>query len=249
MPAFRRGPGDTNRACALLLPGLDGTGRLFRWLVPALEPELPSRVVSYPTHRRLRCPELAELVLQQIPSDPFVIVAESYSGMVGLAVAARRPSGLLGLILSTAVTAPPMPRWVRLIPFGALLRLQPPAFLLRYLLLDRGSSADVLTEVRNAIRDVSPDVLVGRLHEVLDSDGRELVRTCPVPLVCLAAAHDRLIGRRGLRVIQSVRPDIATVLIDGPHCLLQTRAAESAAVILRYARRWRSAAEDYPGAG
>lgn len=45
-----------------LLPGMDGTGRLFRWLVHALEPEARATVVNYPVDRPMRCRELADLV-------------------------------------------------------------------------------------------------------------------------------------------------------------------------------------------
>lgn len=73
---------------------------------------------------------------------------------------------------------------------------------------------------------------------MLGADSREALQTCSVPVLYLAAAGDRLVGMRGLRTIQRLKPDIETVTLDGPHLLLQARPDEAAVVIKRYARRW-----------
>lgn len=139
----------------LLLPGMDGTGRLCRWLVHALEPDIRASVVRYPVDEYRRTAELAAHVLQQAPPAPYVIVAESYSGAIGLAVAAKRPANLRGLILSTAFVAPPAPSWLRFAPLGALFQLPPPAPVVRLCLLEWQTRSEVVAAVRNAIREVS----------------------------------------------------------------------------------------------
>ncbi len=226
------------RAHIQLLPGMDGTGRLFRWLVHALEPEMSAHVVRYPVDQPLRTADLVELVRQQAPRAPYVMVAESYSGAVGLAAAAKRPANLRGLILSTAFVAPPVPSWLRFAPLGALLRLRPLEPVVRLLLVDQQTGPDVVTEIRAAIRAVSPAVLVARLREMLIADSREALRACPAPVLYLAAAGDRLIGLRGLRTIQRLKPEIESVILEGPHLLLQARPDEAARTIKRYVQRW-----------
>ena len=226
-------------AAIQLLPGLEGTGRLFRWLVPALEPELRASVVRYPPDRPLSASELARFVLESAPPEPYVLLGESYSGLVAAIVAAQRPPHLRGLIFSTSFVAPPLPSWLARGPLRALARRSPPpAALVRLLMLERGSPQDMVEEVRDAMREASPDVLAARLHEVLTADHGQALRTCAVPVLYLGATHDRLVGLRGWKTVRRVRPDAASITLDGPHLLLQARAAEAAAVIVEQVRRW-----------
>ena len=78
----------------LLLPGMDGTGRLFGPLAKALAPTIKPVAVSYPTDQPLGYNELLALIETSLPSDPFVVVGESFSGPLALMLAARRPPNL-----------------------------------------------------------------------------------------------------------------------------------------------------------
>jgi hypothetical protein len=63
-----------HRLALVLLPGLDGTGRLFSRFVKQLPEELEPRVVPLPTDRTLGYPELAAHVRGQLPQDlPFAL--------------------------------------------------------------------------------------------------------------------------------------------------------------------------------
>jgi hypothetical protein len=55
----------------LLLPGFDGTGRLFGRLQPRLDPALGARVVSFPPDRALGYKDL--LAQMDVPSGPFAV--------------------------------------------------------------------------------------------------------------------------------------------------------------------------------
>ena len=84
----------------LLLPGLDGTGKLFEPFTKHTPHDSGCVVASYPTDRKLSYPECAELIVSDfIPDDEFVIVAESFSGPVAVLVASTRPSTLVGVVL------------------------------------------------------------------------------------------------------------------------------------------------------
>jgi pimeloyl-[acyl-carrier protein] methyl ester esterase len=61
----------------VLLPGLDGTGLLFRRLLSALPNELQAKVVSYP-NQALDLEQLAAHVLRQLPAQRVVLLAESF---------------------------------------------------------------------------------------------------------------------------------------------------------------------------
>jgi pimeloyl-ACP methyl ester carboxylesterase len=118
----------------LLLPGLDGTGRLFARLYPLLDPALDARVVSFPTDRALGYNDLlAEL---EVPSGPFAIVAESFSGPLGILLASKHPMQVTGLVLVASFVRNPSPLARIAAALGRrFFRARPPSLALRWALL------------------------------------------------------------------------------------------------------------------
>ena len=228
----------SEKPTVVLLPGLDGTGRLFDRLAHALEPRVQICRFSYPSERFLGYSELADLVVGQAPSDPYAIVAESFSGPVAVAVGARRPAALRGIILSASFVVAPAPEWFRLFPFEVFFRLGVPRAMLRHYLLGPQNDAGVMSDLTSAIASVPPRVLASRVREVLSSDASEALRSCTAPVVLLSAAGDRLLGSRGLRGVLNTQPTVEHVSLGGPHLLLQARPTEAASVIDRYVQRW-----------
>jgi pimeloyl-[acyl-carrier protein] methyl ester esterase len=228
----------SDKPTVVLLPGLDGTGRLFDRLVHVLEPRVRIRRIGYSPDRFLGYSELADFVLGQAPAGAYAIVAESFSGPVAVTVGARRPAGLRGIILSASFVRPPAPAWLRFLPFELLFRLEVPRALLRYYLVGPHNAAGVLPELTEAIASVPSRVLAARVREVLRSDASDALRSCAVPVVLLSAAGDRLLGSRGLRGVLGVQPTIERVSVEGPHLLLQARPIEAGAVIDRYVQKW-----------
>ena len=84
---------------------------------------------------------------------------------------------------------------------------------------------------------VRPSVLAHRLRQVLDVDVVPLLPSVAVPVLYLAGSADRLVGRRGLAQVARRLPDFRSVVLDGPHLLLQARPAEAACAILRFLGR------------
>ena len=79
----------------LLLPGMDGTGELFAPFIAALGCEFATLVVTYPTHASLDYAELETIARAAIPQDgAYVIVGESFSGPIAIALAAQATPNL-----------------------------------------------------------------------------------------------------------------------------------------------------------
>ena len=101
----------------LLLPGLDGSGVMFRPLLSHLPKEIRPIVVSYPPGEMLSYDELLPRVLAAIPDDlPFVLLGESFSGPLAIMAAAKCPPGLIGMILCATFVRNPVwfrPGWLR----------------------------------------------------------------------------------------------------------------------------------------
>ena len=222
----------------LLLPGLDGTGQLFRWLIERLPPSLQSTVVSYPSDLSSYS-DLLPLVRSALPlGEPYVIVAESYSGPLAVSVASEKPRGLTGLVLVASFARSPWPRWIsafgRLVS-APLLRLLPASLVARALL--GSASTSFAREVRDAISGNSPAVLAGRLRGVLTVDVTGKLSQIEVPLLYLVARKDAFVTGSAARLIQRYARRIRVVTVEAPHLLLQVAPAEAAREISEFAAR------------
>ena len=215
----------------ILLPGLDGTGRLFGPLQQALEPKIRTSAIAYPIDRKFDYDALCDRVWHDLPESPFAILAESFSGPLALKVAARGPHWLRALILSASFVADPCPVLLR--PFYKALNplyswLQLPDWAIRAWLTGDSAPRELRRKVQEVAGPVPLDVLAFRLEEALNCDVTGDLEKCPVPITYLNGTRDRLLSKRALRTLQSVRPDVQVINIPGPHMLLQTATSDCA---------------------
>ncbi|MCH8149078.1 MAG: alpha/beta hydrolase [Planctomycetes bacterium] len=222
----------------ILLPGMDGTGQLFESLEAALAPRFVTHVVSYPPDEKLNYRQLMPYVRRAVPpSEPYIVVAESFSGPLAIEHASARPANLLGLVLCASCVAKPLPlglRWLRVLARESPFRRSAPLWLTRHFLVGRDCPSDLGESVRAAMQAVHPSVLAYRLRLILDSNVRDKLRSIEVPVLYIAGAHDRLIGRRGLAQISTLLRSVSTAILDGPHLLLQRLPHASAQEISRF---------------
>ena len=110
----------------VLLPGLDGTGLLFRPLIEKLPAYIKPIVVNYPTDEKLGYADLLPLALNALPkNEPFILLGESFSGPLSIMLAVSRPPGLKAVVLSTSFVKCPqrlIPKWAELQVFATLFR-------------------------------------------------------------------------------------------------------------------------------
>jgi pimeloyl-[acyl-carrier protein] methyl ester esterase len=221
----------------VLLPGLDGTGALFRRLLAALPGDLATKVISYP-NQPLDLEQLAAHVLRQLPAQRVVLVAESFSGLVALTLLANAAARVRAVIFVGAFAEPPRPLLLRFAPLashaGEWVRSIPAFFLRRYC-LGPEASADELNELRQAIAAVAPGVLAQRLSLVAK---RHSFGTLPsdVPACYLKASADKLVPGSCASWFEQRFKSCEIAELGGPHFLLQANPRDSAAVIVRVLR-------------
>ena len=209
----------------ILLPGLDGTGDFFQPLLEAIGDSMPARVVRYPVTGAYDYDTCLSLVQAELPTDaPYVVLGESFSGPIAIALAAQAPRVLAGLILSSTFASNPRPRLAVIrpllpyLPFhgtGTSLRLS------RFMVLGRWITPQIRELHQRILASVPADTIRRRLEAVADCDVRQSLAGLRVPILCLVPKHDRLIPRSAARVIQQHSPAATVVEIDAPHCLLQ----------------------------
>lgn len=222
----------------VLLPGMDGTGDLFAPLLSELPAAKPPAILRYPCDQALDYAALETRVRQALPADaPFVLLAESFSGPLGAAIAAAAPPNLRGLILCASFVRSPLPR---LGAAGALADWLPvtllPRAALHYLLLGSYATPTLRTSVDRAVAQVAPAVMRARLKAVMRADQTAAFATVRLPVLYLRARHDRLVSPAAAALTQRLAPQTRIVDIDAPHCLLQAAPRAAADAIAGFLR-------------
>lgn len=224
----------------LLLPGLDGTGWLFERFVAAATGVLDLKVVAYPRDRFLGYPALEDLVVRKLPRDrPFAILGESFGGPLALRVAARRPPGLVAVVLASSFHRAPAPRWLRALrPFApAFFNLPLPAHAVRLLLGGPDAPPELVAEVQASVAAVKGRVMAHRAREALRVDAGPALSKVEVPLLFLAGAEDRLLRRNIPNEVAALGRDVDVRLLPTPHLLLQRRPHDAMRIVEEFLRR------------
>ena len=218
----------------LLLPGMDGTGRLFASLEHHLAPDLRARVVAFPPDQPRSYAKLIGEIA--VPTGPFAIVAESFSGPLGIRLATRYPDQVLALVLVATFVRNPssVARWVQAWLGSHLFRVRLPDVALRLGLLGMDAADDEVNDLRAALLSVEPAVLAGRLREIVSVDVSQEFAAGKAPVLYIAGGRDRLVGPRVFAQMKRLRPDMEIRMLDAPHLVLQRRPLEAARLISEF---------------
>jgi len=224
-------PGTAPTLC--LLPGLDGTGRLYRPLVEALSADFDVRVIDYPNDTLDGYDELAKVVAAKLPVDrPYVLIAESFAGPLSVLVASVQPKGLRGLVIAASFLQQPVSNakvFARLLRYLPAL-MHPPVALLEAVLIGGWKEVPLREQLESVLQDVPLPVLKSRLLAAMRVDARAAFRQVAVPVLYMRATRDRLLRLR-------VRHDFASaeiIDIEAPHFVFQTVAPQAARCIRRF---------------
>jgi pimeloyl-[acyl-carrier protein] methyl ester esterase len=224
----------------VLLPGMDGTGLLFQPFVEALgdAAEIDLQTLAYPAREALGYAELNELAFNGLPHGrPLVILGESFSGPIAVALAARCADRVQGVILCCSFVRNPRPRWSWLTP---LLRrapmLTPPTALVARALFGRHSTPRLRSLLARALAGGAPHMLRSRLIAVGGVDASTTVAALRIPLLYLLAREDRLVPASAWAWVKQLRPDARVVAFDAPHALLQACPEQAAEAVIAFVR-------------
>jgi pimeloyl-ACP methyl ester carboxylesterase len=225
---------------ALLLPGLDGSGRLYAPFLDAGPRAFRPEVLSYPPDEPLGYDPLVARVRARLPRGRFVLLAESFSGPVAVRLAAERPAGLEALVLAaTFLRAPlnPVLHPIRGLVGARLFGFAMPAAVVRWFMAGNDAPDAIVREVQRAVAAVRPDVLAHRAAEALHVDVRAELARVDVPVLVVAPTRDRLIRTDVADEVLAIRPDAEVALVDAPHMVLQRCPQASLARIEEFLAR------------
>jgi pimeloyl-ACP methyl ester carboxylesterase len=228
---------NNQRLIVCLLPGLDGTGRLYNRLTADLAVDFDVRVIGYPVDEFDGYQALAEALAPGLPQEgPFLIVAESFAGPLAVLLAAARPPGLRGVIIAASFLRNPvaqasiLSRVLRLLPAWA----PPPLPVLEAVLMGGWKDVEVKHELEASLRLVKPKVLKTRLVAALQVDVRVEFQRIALPVLYLRANRDRLL-QSGVEK-DFAMPGVWRIDIEAPHFVFQAVASQAAQAIRNFLR-------------
>ncbi len=215
----------------ILLPGLDGTARLFADFQASLPETLAVQAIAYPPDVPMGYAELADYVAARLPAEgKLVFLGESFSGPLSVMMTARFADRAAGLVLAGTFVVPPVARWMTALGKRFSHHLVP-RFLIDLFCANAATPAHMYTLLHEAIATLSPAVVQRRVLALSQADMRATLARTACPLLVLHGARDRLIAPRLLRHMTDARPDATVQMLDAPHLILQTRPQEAAAAL------------------
>lgn len=223
----------------ILLPGMDGTGRLFERLLAALPSSVSPIVISYEAAPAQDYDSLCVFVSALLPSllqarEPFVLLGESFSGPIAVRVGALAPN-CTGVVLAASFVRCPVrvPRWATCLT-GPLRHLRTPSAAARTFLLNGHVDVTLADDLSATLKRVTPAIIAARIASVISVDARDALTQLGVPVLYIRAERDRLVGARAAKDIELYGDEVTTLEIDAPHMVLQTSPVECARGIAKF---------------
>jgi pimeloyl-ACP methyl ester carboxylesterase len=221
-----------------LLPGLDGTGTLFDTFIKESPSCFFPIVVRYPHDACLSYKELEGIAQSSIPADEkYLILGESFSGPLALRIASHNPPNLLGVILVASFIKSPVTSWIKILPLDIILKIRVPLFMFQNLLIGDIKKIELLKALKEAISKVASNVIAARIYSILNVNEADSLQHIKVPILYLRALKDKLVGKKSLDEIISIKPDIVVAEIKAPHLLLQTQPRQAWQTILDFSEK------------
>lgn len=218
----------------VLLPGLDGTGKLFAPLIKALPNSIDVQVIAYSLNKKQSYNELIEYVKQNLPKEDFVLLAESFSGPIAYQVALSKPKGLKSLILVATFLENPRPFLLKFIPNSRVFALPIPTVLSKIFFLGFSVKSKIIELFNESIKMVSPSVIEYRLKEITQL--KPSTQKIKIKATYIQASNDKLVPSKSLKDWQKVCDDIAVFKVKGEHFILQANPIKCAEVIIEAVR-------------
>ena len=220
----------------VLLPGLDGTGKLFSDFTAALPTEYRVINAAYPVDIPMGYNELEPLVQKLLPQDePYFLLAESFSGPLAVKIAAASPPGLLGLILCCTFIKNPHPVCYPLHPLTHIFPFTwMPFSLLKCTHLDSSAPPALIERISAIVERHNNKVIQKRIYNVLKTDTSPLLSKLTLPILYLRAKRDWVILKSSSEHILRLAPHTQLVEFDAPHFLLQSQPKETAMAVANF---------------
>ncbi len=225
---------ESNPINLVLLPGLDGTGLLFKPLLECLPSHFKITVISYPKHEFLTLDQQIHHIQNLLPQQAFYLLAESYSGSVAIRMASQAKAPILGLILCSTFANNPRPSLQRTYPFLPFIPFQLFSTQLLSRLLFRRPNLKLVNLLHQALQDIPNAVLQKRFQAVIRNNSTEYLSLIKTPTLILQASDDWLVPKQSGLTLKQLITDSTLLELKGGHGLLQENPSGAANAIKQW---------------
>ena len=220
----------------VLLPGLDGTEVFFRPLLASLPEWVRPHVVSFPPTGGTEYADLLAIVRKAVSEIPsFYVLGSSFAGPLALMLAEAESDKVRGVILATTFVRPPRRIYVRM----RFTSVAPTIWLIRTcrhipVWLSRGPTDQLRLDTGEIWKRVAAHIVAARIRSLLNVDARELLGSCPAPVLCIAGSNDGVVPWRNVEEIVRVRPSVSVRRIKGRHFAIYTNPTATTEAITAF---------------
>ena len=218
----------------VLLPGMDGTGRLFVELLHEL-PDINCMIIPLPQCGKQDYQTLTEYIKNQLPKEDFILLAESFSGAIAFNLAKDKTNHLCGIIFVASFLSAPsrlLLLCAQLLPLKLLSNLPGAGFMQQNLFFGNQANKKLLDIFKKTINSVPTKIMRQRMQSM-----RSLVfqkTKIELPTATILPLTDKLLAKNKRHEFQKCFTNITVFKLNGPHFILQTKAKESAKIILNW---------------
>jgi len=213
----------------ILLPGMDGTGILFKPFLKSLPKDISTKVINYPCNQALSYKELISYVNKQLPKDKeYILLAESFSGPIAHKLA--RNEELKAIIFVASFIQPPnkLLALSKILPISFFIPKQLPDILLKFL-LGPLASKEIYKLVNESLLEVNKHVLSFRLKEMaeLPKKSNESISKSNY----IQAISDNLVSQQQAVKIEQVSKESTIYQVEGSHFILQVNPKKCSEIV------------------
>lgn len=215
----------------VFLPGMDGTGNLFTPLLRSLS-KFECQVIALPEAGAQDYLSLTEAVKAQLPTENFILVAESFSGPIGAALASAGIENMKGIIFVATFLSPPNHLLLaisQLLPLKLISSLPFAMHFHKVLFLGPDANYDLAQSFLDTVRSLPAKLIKARLHSIQTLGPYSEVNDLPVGYI--QAKFDKLVSPDKAVEFKKYFNNITIKTIGGPHFILQANPEESAIII------------------
>ena len=216
----------------VLLPGLDGTGILFKPFIEALPKNIETLVISYPRTKKQNYGELVSYVTAQLPEEDYILVGESFSGNIAYQIALSNPKHLKSIIFVASFLSNPRPLLLALanyLPMKIILSVPPPKFIIKIFMLGASAKNNIIQLFLEALKQVSPEVLSFRLKEIKNL--KMCSQQCEVEATYIQATNDYLVPQKSVASFEKLFSNLSVHKVSGSHFILQSKPVECGKIV------------------
>jgi pimeloyl-[acyl-carrier protein] methyl ester esterase len=221
----------------ILLPGFPGTPDLMYPFENELNGCIRTHVIGFP-NRKMTYDDMIVYAEQKIPRDqPLVILGESYSGPVALALVNRNRHDIRGMILCSTFIKKPHSFIVgktKYMPLTWMFSRPMPELVGRLLIGEWNMPIEFLRRLWASSMIIDGEVMAHRVRQLSKSDNFPEPQAPDLPVLIMEAADDRLLSPKNGNIMLRAIPHAVYKKIKGPHLLLQLRPKECAKTVLAF---------------